>query len=74
METNIYETPRCFHCGQTGFLELPITQAMAYANGALAQVAFPDLDRELREQIISGTHPKCWQKMFFPFSNEDEEE
>ena len=70
METKIYETTRCFHCGQTGFLELPIEQAIAYANGALAQVAFPDLDRRLREQIISGTHPECWDQMFAPFGDE----
>lgn len=62
--TDIYETPRCFHCGNKGFLELPIEEARAFANGALAQDAFPDLDGELREQIISGTHPECWKAMF----------
>ena len=62
--TDIYETPRCFHCGKTGYLELPTEGVRAYANGTLAQNAFPDLDRELREQIISGTHPECWKAMF----------
>ncbi len=28
------------------------------------QNAFPELTPDQREQIISGTHPKCWAKMF----------
>ena len=35
----------------------------------LAQQAFPELPTEIREQLISGTHPKCWDEMF-----SDEEE
>jgi hypothetical protein len=31
--------------------------------GYLIQDAFPDLDLESREQLISGTHSECWDKM-----------
>lgn len=57
-------TRRCFHCGCEG--EVTVTQAglAAYNRGEYAQVAFPELDKALREQIISGTHPKCWEEMF----------
>lgn len=57
-------TRRCFHCGCEG--EVTVTQASlaAYNSGEYAQVAFPYLDKAEREQIISGTHPKCWEEMF----------
>ena len=64
MTTEFIRTPRCFHCGEQGILSLPIKGIEAYENGALIQDAFPDLDRQLREQIITGTHPKCWEEMF----------
>jgi hypothetical protein len=35
-----------------------------WKDGALIQDAFPEVDKETRELIISGTHPACWQKMF----------
>jgi hypothetical protein len=35
-----------------------------YLNGAYAQDAFPDLLAPIREQIISGTHPECWNEIF----------
>jgi hypothetical protein len=28
------------------------------------QEAFPDLDKALREQMISGTHPNCWKEVY----------
>lgn len=62
--TQLVETRRCFHCGNKGVLELPMDGIAKYENGALVQDAFPELDRELREQIISGTHPECWKAMF----------
>lgn len=42
----------------------PKPASCAYNRGEYAQVAFPELDKALREQIISGTHPKCWEEMF----------
>jgi hypothetical protein len=55
-------------------LELPEEGIAKYEAGAFVQDAFPDLDRQLREQIISGTHPECWTKMFAPFDDEEETE
>ena len=45
----------------------------AYIAGQYAQDAFPFLSPEDREQIISGTHPKCWQEMFGSCEDEDDE-
>jgi hypothetical protein len=43
---------------------------MARKRGAFVQEAFFDLDESLREQIISGTHPKCWESMTAGLENE----
>lgn len=63
-KTTLIATRRCIHCGQRGTLKLPNAGIEAFEGGALIQDAFPNLDRQLREQIISGTHPKCWDEMF----------
>jgi hypothetical protein len=31
--------------------------------GAHVQDAFPKMSASLREQIITGTHPECWDQM-----------
>ncbi len=41
-----------------------------YLNGANAQDAFPDLLAPIREQIISGTHPQCWDEIFKDYEDE----
>jgi len=41
-----------------------------YLSGLSAQDSFPDMPVEIREQIISGTHPDCWKEMF-PEYDED---
>lgn len=57
-------TKPCFHCGMTGMLLVDAKSALNWANGMLIQDAFPDLAVPLREQIITGTHPECWDKVF----------
>ena len=73
MTTALIETRRCPHCGEHGYLELPVEGIAKREAGAFVQDAFPDLPRDLREQIISGTHPKCWEEMFAPFGEDEEE-
>jgi len=50
-------------CSAGGFVEVFSEEYMKYKRGAAIQEAFPELDKSLREQIISGTHPKCWESM-----------
>ena len=60
----VVETKECFHCKQTGTVEI-FTQEMFYLNqGMHIQDAVKSLDKDLREQMITGTHPKCWIEMF----------
>jgi len=63
-------TKNCIHCGKDGFVEMPyeeFTKGQAlYDGGALIQNAFPNLTPDQCEQLITGTHPKCWDEMFAP--------
>ena len=59
--TYIVETQKCFVCGDYGQVEVPMKGFLIRQLGGLIQEAYPDLDLALREQIISGTHPKCWE-------------
>ena len=63
-------TPICFMCNKEGFVEVSSEGYMARKRGALVQEAFFDLDKSLREQIVSGTHPKCWVSMTAGLENE----
>lgn len=45
-------------------LAVPRDQVIKYIQGVHVQEAFPDMNIGLREQIISGTHPECWDEMF----------
>ena len=61
--TVLMRTPKCLMCNTSGFVEVFSEEYMAHKRGAAIQEAFPELDKSLREQIISGTHPKCWESM-----------
>ena len=61
-------TETCHHCGQMGQVRMSASEYYAgkerIENGELIQYAFPTLSAGMREQIISGTHPDCWDAMF----------
>jgi hypothetical protein len=63
-ETYIVETPTCSWCSKQGTVEVPAVGFLQWNFGMLVQDAFPDLDKALREQMTSGTHPQCWTEMF----------
>ena len=58
------ETKRCMHCGELGELQVTSEGLSLRAAGAYIQDAFPELSAPLREQLITGTHPECWDEMF----------
>jgi hypothetical protein len=60
----VIETRQCWHCKKKGVLEI-FTQELFFLNqGYLVQDAVKSLDKHLREQLITGVHPKCWYEMF----------
>ncbi len=64
-------TRPCFHCGREGEVAVSIAGLAIFNSGRPAQEAFPELDKTIREQLISGTHPKCWDDMFAFDEDED---
>jgi hypothetical protein len=62
------ETKKCYHCGKNGYIIMSqkdyFKGKKAYEQGAFVQDAFPNLNIDEREQIISGTHPQCWDELF----------
>jgi hypothetical protein len=60
----VMQTGQCPFCKKDGSVEVSMVGLLTYNLGGLVQEAFPDMDTELREQIISGTHPKCWNEAY----------
>ena len=56
--------PKCLFCGVQTTLEVSLSGFQLRQNGAAVQVAFPEMPMEIREIVISGTHPECWAAEF----------
>jgi len=55
----------CIHCeGETIFLMTKEQFNKWKVRGLYVQNVFPQLDKETREWMISGTHPACWKQVF----------
>lgn len=64
-ETVEVPTPRCVHCGKGGTITVPKAELEAFEMlGGPIQQRLTSLNADQREQIISGTHPACWDAMF----------
>lgn len=55
-----YRTPPCIVCHKTGTIKVLREHLEQYEAGTKVQHAFPEMPAELREQIMTGTHPACW--------------
>lgn len=71
--TYVVETPICFVCGENGFVEVPMEGFLRRQLGALIQDAYPEIGVELREQMMTGIHPKCWELRFGSLETAHEE-
>lgn len=60
----IYATRRCPVCLKTGIIDVQEKELFEYLRGEYAHKAFKSLTIPLREQIISGVHPACWQELW----------
>ena len=61
MMQGIY-TKKCVWCGKQGVVQVDEKELYNYLRGNPVQESFKSLTTGLREQIISGTHPECWDK------------
>ena len=60
----IVTTKPCPLCQQTSKLEVPTEGYNEWRRGEHVQHALPELSADDRELLITGCHPKCWDKMF----------
>lgn len=65
----VVETPVCRWCGNRAILEVDLERLRLWENGMLITEAFPDLDADQRELLISGTHAHCWDAMWSRFDD-----
>lgn len=55
----------CIECGKVIEISMTFEQYVAWKyKKDLVQNIFPELNKELREVLISGICPECWEKMF----------
>jgi hypothetical protein len=73
MET-IKFSVKCVECNKEIGLEVPIEGYFKWLDGTHIQTALPDLAPELRELLISGICPKCWDEMFADIEEDDDDE
>ena len=57
------KTGKCIMCGESSELEVDAKGYRLWQGGMLIQRALPELPKDQRELLISGTHPKCWEQM-----------
>jgi len=54
----------CPFCGLEARTVVPGQGLWDWEHGAFVQTAFPMLDADEREQVMSGTHGECWDAAF----------
>ena len=62
-------THKCIHCGDTGYVRVKKKDESTWKYTSrylrpLIQDLFPYIHKDYREQIMTGTHPRCFIEMF----------
>ena len=65
------DTKECMMCGETSKVKMLVHHYLEWQNGGLIDRVCPEMPKETREMLISGTHPDCWDKMIQDY-DEDE--
>jgi hypothetical protein len=53
---------KCPFCGEPSHVIVPGPGLWAWEHGEFAQIAFPTLSADEREQVMTGTHGVCWDR------------
>lgn len=61
----------CVYCHAPQSITVPAAALIAFGEGKFAQDCFPAMPAEQREFLISGICGKCWDQMFPPDDEED---
>jgi len=59
-----FVTPVCGRCDKSSVVLVPTDRFKSWQSGQHVQNAFPELSEVVRELLMSGTHPECWEAMF----------
>jgi hypothetical protein len=51
-------------CGHTLYVPLTEEQETRWRSGALIQKVIPEVDEAMRELLISGICPTCWDEIY----------
>lgn len=54
----------CPECGRRHYLGMTVDDFRDYAADCLVDEVFPDEPTDVRELLITGTCPECWDKLF----------
>jgi len=75
VETISVATGKCMCCGEGGSVVVPKAEWEKWdkGNGPFIQVAMPSVSADIREQILTGTHPACWDAMWADMEVETED-
>ena len=62
-------TDKCIHCGDTGYVRVKKRDQATWKYTSrylrpLVQDLFPYIHKDWREQIMTGTHTRCFIEMF----------
>jgi hypothetical protein len=57
-------TPPCIMCHKTGTVFANVDGITKWRAGTPMQHALPELSDDEREQLINGTHPDCYERLF----------
>jgi hypothetical protein len=64
-----FVTSLCGYCDKSSVVLLPTDRFKSWRAGQHVQHAFPELSEVVRELLMSGTHPECWDLMFADFDD-----
>ena len=65
-------TKRCMLCHEEGEVEVNDEEWIAaLTSGKHIQDAMPTTPAPIREQLMTGTHPQCWDAMFQDEEDDD---
>lgn len=59
----LYRCPPCMLCGRDSVIDVPTHALEAWQGGELIQNAMPEMAPAVREQMVSGTHATCWERL-----------
>lgn len=70
----VLTTLPCPVCHKTSEVRMTRAQFDAFEAGSSSiQTIFPDWPKDRRELLITGTHPACWELLWLPNEEDDEE-